>query len=333
VISKCNMLYKKIEAVVVIMSFLMSAPLTFAQAPSTERGAAAGGNAESNIRQQQTLVLPSAAQGVPLDTGSVTFVGTATVLIRYAGMTIMTDPNFLHKGDHVHLGYGLTSERLTNPAIDLDKLPPIDLIVLSHMHGDHFDQLVQQKLNRDIPIVTTPQAAQQLEPIGFKTCYPLQTWDSLLIKKGNASLRISATPGRHGPPIIAALLPQVMGSILEFTTADGKSNYRIYISGDTLVYNDIYEIPRRYPDVDLALLHLGGTRILGVVMVTMDGKQGVKMLQIIAPKHAIPIHYNDYDVFKSPLSDFEKEVKAAELQNKITYLKHGESYAFRLNKP
>lgn len=39
--------------------------------------------------------------------------------------------------------------------------------------------------------------------------------------------------------------------------------------------------------------------------VTMDGKDGVKLMQIVAPHHAIPIHYNDYTVFKPPLSDFE----------------------------
>lgn len=41
-------------------------------------------------------------------TGSIFFIGTATVLIRYAGFTILTDPNFLHAGDHAHLGHGLT---------------------------------------------------------------------------------------------------------------------------------------------------------------------------------------------------------------------------------
>ncbi len=54
-----------------------------------------------------------------LSGGSVFFVGTATVIIRCAGFTILTDPNFLHAGDHIHLGFGLTSERLTDPAIEL----------------------------------------------------------------------------------------------------------------------------------------------------------------------------------------------------------------------
>jgi L-ascorbate metabolism protein UlaG (beta-lactamase superfamily) len=48
----------------------------------------------------------------------------------------------------------------------------------------------------------------------------------------------------------------------------------------------------------VALLHLGGIKVMGI-MVTMDGKEGVEMFKIINPKKAIPIHYNDYDVFKS----------------------------------
>jgi L-ascorbate metabolism protein UlaG (beta-lactamase superfamily) len=102
----------------------------------------------------------------------------------------------------------------------------------------------------------------------------------------------------------------------------------MYISGDTLVYDDLKTIPQRFPGVDLALLHLGGTRILGVFKVTMDGKDGVQLMQIIQPKKAIPIHYDDYDVFKSPLSDFAREVKAAGLDQQVVYLAHGETYTF-----
>jgi L-ascorbate metabolism protein UlaG (beta-lactamase superfamily) len=308
--------------------------LLIASAGAQTPPAADGGSAATG--KQQTLALSAPAQPVKLEPGSVTFIGNATVIIRYAGLTILTDPNFLHKGDHVHLGYGLTSERLTDPAIDFDKLPPIDLVLLSHLHGDHFDHLVEKKLKRDMPIVTTVDGAAGLEQLGFTNRYGLNTWDTLTVTKGDTTLRINAMPGRHGPPVLAGLLPDVMGSMLEFSVAGGNGNgtppYRMYISGDTLVYDDIQEIPRRYPDIDLALLHLGGTRILGVMKVTMDGEDGVRMMQIIAPHHAIPIHYNDYTVFKSPLSDFQKAVTEAGLQDKVTYLKHGDTYRFRQQK-
>lgn len=286
--------------------------------------------------QVYSLKLPAgganaAASPADQSSGSVQFIGTATVLIRYQGLTILTDPNFLHKGEKVHLGYGLTSTRLTNPAIDLDKLPPIDLVVLSHMHEDHFDRFVQTHLDKNIPIVTTQEAAQALKKLGFTRGYGLAKWDAVEVEKGEARLRITAVPGRHGKDGMQALLPSVMGSVLDFGPHVGTPSYRMYISGDTLIYDDLKNIPQRFPGVDLALLHLGGTRILGMFKVTMDGKDGVRLMQIIQPRRSIPIHYDDYDVFKSPLADFAREVKAAGLDREVSYLAHGETYTFKPN--
>ena len=194
-----------------------------------------------------------------LSAGSVLFVGTATVIIRFAGFNILTDPNFLHAGDHVHLGYGLTSERLTEPAFDISELPPMDLCVLSHYHGDHFDQVVEEKLQKDLPIVTTQHATENLSAKGFTNPIPLDTWDSVTFAHSQASLKISSMPGQHGPGVVDFALPPVMGSMLDFETASGERMLRMYISGDTLVHDDLNEIPKRFAGVDLALLHLGGT--------------------------------------------------------------------------
>ncbi len=264
-----------------------------------------------------------------LNKGSVFFVGTATVIIRFAGFTILTDPNFLHAGDHVHLGYGLTSERQTNPAIDIEDLPPIDFCVLSHYHGDHFDQIVEEKLDKDLPIVTTVQAVGELEARNFRGGIGLNTWDMAEFNKGAARVRITSLPGKHGPAMVDFALPDVMGSILDFETADGKRLLRLYISGDTLIFDDLKEIPNRFPEIDLGLIHLGGTRIMGV-MLTMDDKEGVEAIKLIRPETVIPIHYNDYDVFKSPLEDFKRAAEEAGLSERIVYLAHGETYNFEI---
>ena len=95
------------------------------------------------------------------------------MIFRYAGFTILTDPNFLHRGDHVHLGYGLTATRRTDPALELEALPPVDLVVLSHLHEDHFDREVEGKLDR-APLVTTPHAAAELTTKGFRAAKALK---------------------------------------------------------------------------------------------------------------------------------------------------------------
>jgi L-ascorbate metabolism protein UlaG (beta-lactamase superfamily) len=279
---------------------------------------------------QVAITLPASDEPPDLSTGSVFFIGNATVLIRYAGFTILTDPTFIHMHEETWLGYGLHTTRLVDPAIDIDQLPPLDLIVLSHFHGDHFDQVAERDLDKSLPIITVPQAAKELADRGFANTYALDTWSSITVRKGDTRLRITAAPGEHGPPIVDVALPNVMGSILEFLSPGDDILFRLYLTGDTLVIDDLKEIPSRYPNLDLALLHLGGTKVLGI-MVTMDGKQGVKLLKIVDPRMAIPIHYNDYDVFTSPLSDFQEEVRAAGLEDRVHYLSHGETYQFTVS--
>ncbi|MEJ7704707.1 MAG: hypothetical protein WKF47_14055 [Geodermatophilaceae bacterium] len=71
------------------------------------------------------------------------------------------------------------------------------------------------------------------------------------------------------------------------------------------------------------MLHLGGTRILGM-LVTMDGEQGAEMLRLVQPETAIPVHYDDYGVFKSPLADFLTAVRRERPPVRIVPVKRGD---------
>ncbi len=274
--------------------------------------------------EQRTLELPArTADGIE---DSALFIGNATLLIRFAGFTILTDPNFIHRDEQVPLGYGLHATRQTDPALNIADLPPLDLVVLSHFHGDHFDRVAERDLDKSLPIVTTPEAAKELRSLGFGNAVPLETWETVTASRDGLQVGVTATPGRHGPRPVDFALPDVMGSILDFFSEAGDRLLRIYITGDTLAIDDLREIPQRYPAIDLAFLHLGGTRVMGV-MVTMDGKQGIDAIRMVEPERAIPIHYDDYDVFTSPLADFQQEVEAAGLAARVTYLQRGERYA------
>jgi L-ascorbate metabolism protein UlaG (beta-lactamase superfamily) len=105
--------------------------------------------------------------------------------------------------------------------------------------------------------------------------------------------------------------------------ASFHSGYRIYISGDTLLVDDLKTIPTRYAgqNIDLMLIHLGGTTIpspnMPLLMVTMDTLQGLGLVRLINPDVTIPIHFDDYDVFLSLLEDFKKAVEEAGLSDKV----------------
>lgn len=279
------------------------------------------------------LVLDQATGAVEAagsDHGEITFIGNATVLLRIGSFRILTDPNFLHAGEQAYLGLGLRSKRLLDPAMEIDQLPPLDLIVLSHHHGDHFDRVAAERLDKDLPIVTEPHSARKLRSQGFRNPIALGTWETQQVIRGNEELQITSMPGKHAPQPLGMLLPPVMGSLLELRL-DGELRLRAYITGDTLLHNRLEEIPRRYPDIDLCLIHLGGTRVAGITL-TMDAAQGVKALQLIRPGTAVPIHTDDYTVFKSKGDEFRSAVASAgeKIPSEIRWIDRGETWRFPL---
>lgn len=330
----------------------------------TREGAIDHSHPESLPLAKETKVKPTgAANG---ENASLYFVGTATTILEWEGIRIMTDPNFLHAGDHVHLGPGVTGTRQTNPAVDLEQLPRIDAVLLSHYHADHFDEKVESSLRRDLPIITTPHAKHHLHENKsseekFTDVYDLDFFESCLVSipesSSNASktpaIKVTGMPGKHvpdGPLSVAndllAAVPPTNGWMVELgykpspssPDSEFENGYRIYISGDTLMVDDLKEIPKRYAGekIDLMLVHLGGTTIpspkMPLLMVTMDATQGIQLMQLIKPEVTIPIHYDDYDVFLSPLDDFKKAVESAGWGEKVVYLDRGDQYRFTVVK-
>lgn len=261
--------------------------------------------------------------------GSLHFIGTATALIRYGELTILTDPNFLHRGERAYLGHGLVSTRLSEPALSPEQLPPLDAVVLSHLHGDHWDRRAQSGLDRDVALITTPHAAKRLQWRGFARAVGLRTWTSYDVVRAGTRLTVTSMPGRHAPLAVRRLLPPVMGSMLEFGPVDGPVDLRVYLSGDTLLVDELHQIPRRYPSVDAAVLHLGGTTLPGGLMVTMDAVQGADLMTLIDPAVTIPVHFDDYGVFKSPLADFRAEVVRRGRAERVRFVVRGDTVSLR----
>ncbi|RUS18806.1 hypothetical protein BC937DRAFT_88319 [Endogone sp. FLAS-F59071] len=324
------------------------------------------------------LSLPAEEPKEPNNHGTLQWVGNATCIIEWRGIRFMTDPNFLHQGDHVHLGPGIMAIRLLDPAIDMHDVPPVDFIrmhlvtfnvssispsnatigllirfyLLSHLHEDHFDHVVSRHLRPTMPIISTPNAIFSLHDSGFRAdrLFALHTWESIEITKegSDARITVSAMPGQHVTGLVgflnqyAKVLPPVMGSIVEFERLGGGENgesssvgeavgkkFRMYVTGDTLFYDELKEIHTRFPHIDLALLHLGGTTLPIInVMVTMDAQQGVQLIHALQPETSIPIHTDDYDLFKSGMAEFVKAVEEAGLTDRVVYLKRGEECAF-----
>lgn len=151
--------------------------------------------------------------------------------------------------------------------------------------------MVEDSLRRDLPIITTPHAYHHLaeekkEGDAFNCVHPLDHFESLMINIasqlesgiGNGqskqpAIKVTGMPGKHVPPGPAHILeavnnllgmvPPTNGWMVELGYTAGNASfecgYRIYISGDTLMVDELKEIPERYKDqkIDLMLVHLG----------------------------------------------------------------------------
>ncbi|KAI4142665.1 MAG: hypothetical protein L6R39_004853 [Caloplaca ligustica] len=190
------------------------------------------------------------------------------------------------------------------------------------LQSDHFDDKVEESLRRDLPIITTPHAKAHLaskkgEGEAFTNVYDLDFFQDAMVDiegtdagaKGKPAIKVTGMPGKHVPPGVLGTLndivnavPPTNGWMIELGyhgegDEEFKCGYRIYISGDTLLVDELKEIPQRYAgkNIDLMLVHLGGTTIPSVsvplLMVTMDAEQGLGLLKLIDPDLTIPIHY------------------------------------------
>jgi len=90
----------------------------------------------------------------------VTYIGHATLLLEFASVRLLTDPNFDPR-------LGRILPRVSAPGIALDALPKLDAILLTHAHADHlsFDSL--NRLPQDVPLYAPPPVAAWLRGKGY----------------------------------------------------------------------------------------------------------------------------------------------------------------------
>lgn len=250
---------------------------------------------------------------------SLEFVGTATTVLRLGATTLLTDPNFLHRGQRAYLGKGLFSKRLTEPSLQPEDLPPLDGVLLSHLHGDHFDRIARDRLARDLPVLTTPEASRKLTRWGFGGAHGMTTWETVQL----GDVRVTAVPGQHAPGALQRVFPPVMGTVLE------AAGLRVYVTGDTLRYPWLRAVAERCGPIDAMVIHLGGTRALGL-LVTMDAEQGADLVEMIEPGVTVPVHHDDYTVFRSPLSDFLDTCRQRDLPTRVRPVQRGETVSLRV---
>jgi L-ascorbate metabolism protein UlaG (beta-lactamase superfamily) len=223
----------------------------------------------------------------------VTHIGGPTVLIEAAGWRILTDPTFDPPGRRYSFGWGTASRKLRGPALDPERLEPIDAVLLSHdHHADNLDDRGRALLQRAPIVVTTRAGARRLGG-ATRGLLPWQTTD---LESGDRQrITVTATPCRHGPPLSRPIAGAVVGFALQW---EGQEHGVFWITGDTVLFRGVREVPRRMT-VDTVLLHLGAVRfpVTGPLHYSLTADAAVELCSLVRPRTIIPVHYEGWSHF------------------------------------
>lgn len=224
----------------------------------------------------------------------LTHVGGPTVLVEIGGWRLLTDPTFDPPGRRYAFGWGTSSTKLSGPALAPKDLGPIDAVLLTHdHHADNLDDLGRETLKSATTVVTTTTGSKRLGGGALG----LPNWESTRLQApGRSPIDVTATPCRHGPPLTHPIVGDVIGFAL---SSDQLPNGALWFSGDTVLYDGVRQVADRI-DVDIAVLHLGGVRfpVTGPLRYTMTVKEGIKLCRLLAPRVAIPVHYEGWSHFR-----------------------------------
>jgi len=223
---------------------------------------------------------------------SITLVGGPTALIEIDGFRLLTDPTFDGPGayqlPHVKL------EKLAGPALGVDKIGEIDAVLLSHdQHSDNLDHSGKDFLSRAKRVLTTEAGAKRLG----NHAEGLAPWAKTELTKNGKSLDVIATPARHGPAGIERLSGDVIGFVLT-----PKDSSPIYISGDTVWYDGVAEVARRFK-AGVVLPFAGAAQTRGPFHLTMDTNDTIETARAFPDAVIVPVHTDGWAHFRQSAQD------------------------------
>jgi L-ascorbate metabolism protein UlaG (beta-lactamase superfamily) len=212
-------------------------------------------------------------------------IRNATLRLRYANHTILIDPDLAAK----HSRPSFTG-RSPNPMVDLplplaEIVAGIDLLIVSHLHRDHFDAV--ESIPAALPVLCQPGDEACIAERGFTQVTPLA--DTL----DWGGIHLTRTSGQHGTGAVG----RVMGAVAGFVFA-APGEPTIYWAGDTILYNEIYAvIDRHQPDV--IITHSCGARWPDDAddrqLIVMDAAQTVALAQAVPSSIVIATHMEALD--------------------------------------
>lgn len=206
----------------------------------------------------------------------------AALKLRYGGRTILVDPDLGHRHSRRSI-----AGRSPNPMVALplpieEILAGVDLVIVSHLHADHFDEVAKASLPKKLPVICRPGDESAIAAAGFQRITALDCY-----------LRLGATvlkcqPAQHGTGAVVETMGPVMGFSLE---APGEP--ALYWCGDSVLYPPLQDAVAA-TDPDVIVTHSCGALWDGTLIV-MDAQQTLDLCEAAPRATVIATHMEALD--------------------------------------
>jgi L-ascorbate metabolism protein UlaG (beta-lactamase superfamily) len=238
------------------------------------------------------------------------------VVIEIAGIRLITDPVLRQQVGPL---WRRTPKPLLGPLADLD------VVLISHLHLDHYDPASLRLLDARVPIVGPPGSARSLGWRGFTDVHELRPGESLRL----GGIEIVATEARHrGTRHPLARRTPSNGYVI---SGGGR---HLYFAGDTGLFAGMADL---WDGLDVALLPIAGLGPWMPEFKHLSPRHAVRAAKLLRPRLVIPIHWGTYhlpgtvlmrmrpDVHRRAPYVFVREAAALEPEIRTVLLDPGES--------
>jgi len=249
------------------------------------------------------------------DSVSVTFINHSTLLIQVDGVNILTDPIFTQRASFYSW---IGPKRVRNPGVNLNDLPPIDIILVSHNHYDHLDietlKLISANNPKDQPplILSGLGNGQLFDDNALKNHKDFD-WEQSVLHKG---LEIVFTESRHRTGRgITDQMKTLWGSFVIKTRLGN-----IYFAGDTGYGPHFKDARLRHGNFILSLLPIGAYEPRWFMQTAhLNPADAVKAHLDLESRQSIGIHFGTfqltYEGIDQPIIDLEKALRENQISD------------------
>jgi L-ascorbate metabolism protein UlaG (beta-lactamase superfamily) len=249
---------------------------------------------------------------------TATWLGHSTVLVNFFGLNIITDPVlFSRVGVNLKLGT-VGPKRLIAPALAYHQLPPIDVVLLSHAHMDHFDMTTLKCFPASTHAVTAHATTDLFSSTRLKKVNELEWGKETTLRTRHGDLLVRAFQVNHwGARWRRDRYRGYTGYVLE------REGRKIIFGGDT-AWSDTFKTLHNRAPYELAIMPIGA--YYPHICSHCTPEQAVRMADEAGAKYFLPIHHKTFPLGREARQEPMQRLEVALEKGRLALREVGETF-------